>query len=263
MQYKLHCIKMSAKCHHSKSKLKMKVEKSIKSCNYCVSWVISKYLCAVSAWEEEKSWHNPGLFFLPPSLSHLSIFFLLIYKLLKSAINPTSKAEKGISTRHSKGGPSDYNNPILLQVSLRGFSPCAECRNVIPLWACAPQTCNQHTPAASLLGSLLLSYGTKTQKNNNFNKVAGAVIAVPTHSGIKMPGSSDPHRPSLKSMHPSPWQLQHSMHTKSQITSILTSHLTPRMLFNMKLWRLGGQDCIHGGGFKSCVRLSLDDEMLL
>lgn len=73
-----------------------------------------------------------------PPLSHLFIFFLLIYKLLKSAINPTSKAEKGISTRHSKGGPSDYNNPILLRVSLRGFSPCAECRNAIPLWACAP-----------------------------------------------------------------------------------------------------------------------------
>lgn len=141
--------------------------------------------------EEEKSWHNPGLFFLPP-LSLTSSSSSSIYKLLKSAINPTSKAEKGISTRHSKGGPSDYNNPILLRVSLRGFSPCAECRNAIPLWACAPQTCNQHTPAASLLGWLMLSYGTKTQKNNNFNRVAGAIIAVPTHSGIKMPGSSDP-----------------------------------------------------------------------
>lgn len=138
-----------------------------------------------------KSWHNPGLFF-PPPVSYLSIFFLLIYKLLKSAINPTSKAEKGISTPSFKSGPSDYNNPILLQVSLRGFSPCAECRNAIPLWACALQTCNQHTPAASFLGSLLLSYGTKTQKNNNLNEVAGAVIAVPTHSDIKMPGSSDP-----------------------------------------------------------------------
>lgn len=192
MQYKLHCIKMSAKCHHSKSKLKLKLKNQS---SHAIIVFHESFPSTCVQFQHEKKRGRAGTIqdysFCPP-LSHLSIFFLLIYKLLKSAINPTSKAEKGISTRHSKGGPSDYNNPILLQVSLRGFSPCAECRNVIPLWACAPQTCNQHTPAASLLGSLLLSYGTKTQKNNNFNKVAGAVIAVPTHSGIKMPGSSDP-----------------------------------------------------------------------
>lgn len=183
---------MPAKCHCSKSKLKMKVEKNQSSHAIIV---FHESFPSTSAWVEEGKRRRAGTIqdysFCPP-LSHLYIFFLLIYKLLKSAINPTSKAEKGISTCHSKGGPSDYNNPILLRVSLRGFSPCAECRNAIPLWACAPQTCNQHTPAASLLGSLMLSYGTKTQKNNNFNRVAGAVIAVPTHSGIQMPGSSDP-----------------------------------------------------------------------
>lgn len=152
------------------------------------------------------------------------------------------KRRKASRPRHSKGGPSDYNNPILLWVSLRGFSPCAECRNVIPLWACAPQTCNQHTPATSFLGSLLLSYGTKTQKNNNLNEVAGAVIAVPIHSGIKMPGSLDPTGQAWRvciRLHRNhsiactrKVKLQASQHTVGQ-------HHTLRMQFHMKLWRLG------------------------